>query len=66
VPVLAHDMSDPVRTKIEFSSHNGEQRYMLETQVLPFLDPEIADLYDETSWQQMQSLVVDALLAEDR
>lgn len=35
-------------------------------QVLPFLDPEVAEVYDETSWQQMQSFVIDALLEEDR
>jgi predicted nucleotidyltransferase component of viral defense system len=30
-------------------------------QVLPFLDPEIADLYDEDAWLQMQLYVVDRL-----
>jgi hypothetical protein len=29
--------------------------------VLPFLDPEIADLYDEDAWLQMQLYVVDRL-----
>ncbi len=37
-----------------------------EDQVLPFLDPEVAELYDETSWQQMQLLVADKLAEEDR
>jgi hypothetical protein len=148
VPILANGPSEPIRTKIEFSNRNGEQRYELEAvparvvtpyglrppsvqhylaepateqkilalagrsetqardvfdldlllrksplapgavdaddrraaaerglelpyeafadQVLPFLDPEVADLYDETSWQQRQSFVIDALLEEDR
>jgi len=80
VPILAKGQSVPVRTKIEFSNRNGEQRYALEAvparvvapygafadQVLPFLDPEVADLYDETTWLQMQSFVVDMLLEEDR
>jgi predicted nucleotidyltransferase component of viral defense system len=35
-------------------------------QVLPFLDPEVADLYDETAWSGMQSFVIDELLEEDR
>lgn len=35
-------------------------------QVLPFLDPEVADLYDETSWQTMQLFVTDKLLNEER
>jgi hypothetical protein len=35
-------------------------------QVLPFLDPEVANLYDETTWLQMQSSVIDQLLEEDR
>jgi hypothetical protein len=35
-------------------------------QVLPFLDPEVAALYDETAWLQMQSFVIDTLLKEDR
>ncbi len=35
-------------------------------QVLPFLDPEVAELYDETSWQQMRLSVTDKLLEEDQ
>lgn len=31
-------------------------------QVLPFLDPEIAELYDENGWVQMRSLVVDRVM----
>lgn len=34
-------------------------------QVLPFLDHEVADLYDETSWQTMQLFVTERLLSED-
>ena len=33
-------------------------------QVLPFLDPEIADLYDDRSWHTMQLFVTEQLLAE--
>lgn len=35
-------------------------------QVLPFLDPDVADLYDDTAWQTMQLFVTEQLLAEDR
>ena len=31
-------------------------------QVLPFLDPEIADLYDEDAWLQIQTFVAQRLL----
>jgi hypothetical protein len=34
-------------------------------QVLPFLDPEVAELYDETTWEQMRLVVTDKLLEED-
>lgn len=35
-------------------------------QVLPFLDPEVADQYDEATWSRMQSFVIDELLEEGR
>ncbi|HVS28883.1 MAG TPA: nucleotidyl transferase AbiEii/AbiGii toxin family protein [Solirubrobacteraceae bacterium] len=34
----------------------------LRDQVLPFLDPEVADLYDKAAWEQMQVFVADSLL----
>lgn len=34
-------------------------------QVLPFLDPDVAVLYDEASWRHMQLFVTDKLLEED-
>jgi predicted nucleotidyltransferase component of viral defense system len=33
-----------------------------EGQVLPFLDPEVAELYDSASWRQMQDFVAEKLL----
>jgi len=33
-------------------------------QVLPFLDPEVAELYDATTWEQMQQFVAGRLLAD--
>ncbi len=33
-------------------------------QVLPFLDPEVAELYDATTWEQMQEFVARRLLAD--
>jgi len=33
-------------------------------QVLPFLDPEVASLYDESAWEQMQRFVTDELLKD--
>lgn len=35
-------------------------------QVAPFLDPEVAQLYDQSSWEQMQLGVNEALLKEDK
>jgi predicted nucleotidyltransferase component of viral defense system len=32
-------------------------------QVLPFLDPEVVELYDRATWEQMQLFVTDTLLA---
>jgi predicted nucleotidyltransferase component of viral defense system len=32
-------------------------------QVLPFLDPEVTELYDKAAWEQMQLFVTDKLLA---
>lgn len=32
-------------------------------QVLPFLDPEVTELYDKAAWEQMQLFVTDTLLA---
>lgn len=34
-------------------------------QVLPFLDPEVVELYDKTTWHQMQAFVADKLLEEE-
>jgi hypothetical protein len=146
VPIRASGRDEPIRTKIEFSNRNGEERYALETvpsrvvqpygvrepsvqhytaepaaeqkvralagrsetqardvfdldlllrraprspgavdqktrkdaadrgvdlpfkafadQVLPFLDPEVAELYDEDAWNQMQLFVADRLLED--
>lgn len=33
-------------------------------QVLPFLDPEVAELYDETTWDQMQHFIAGQLLED--
>lgn len=148
VPIALDGQSQPVRTKIEFSNRNGEDRYELDVvpdrvvqayglrppsvqhylaepateqkvlalagrsetqardvfdldvllrkaplalgavdaetrktaaerglelpyeaftdQVLPFLDREVADLYDEMSWDRMQLFVTDQLLEEDK